>query len=234
MSTAKLPAVAPLVAGQRVNQADFHERYEAMPPGSRAELIGGVVFMPSPVGKRHYITTANAVGWLWTYRTRTPGVELGDNGSTALDDLGEVQPDAFLRILPDRGGQTRDMGKIIAGAPEMVIEVADSSKGVDLGPKLADYERAGVLEYIVFAIDPDEVHWHVRQGNRLVRIPPDLDGLYRSKAFPGLWLDPSAMIADDCPAIAIALERGLASEEHAAFVASMKDRDRKIDDEGRP
>jgi Uma2 family endonuclease len=221
MSTARLPAVVPLVAGQRLDQATFHERYEMMPRGVRAELIGGVVFMPSPVGKQHYITTANAVGWLWSYRSRTPGVELGDNGSTALDDIGEVQPDAFLRLLPDRGGQTRDFGKIIRGAPELVIEVADSSRDIDLGPKLADYERAGTLEYIVFTIDPDDVFWHVRQGGRLVRIPPDADGLYRSKVFPGLWLDPVALIADDCPSMTAALDRGMATVEHNEFVARL-------------
>jgi Uma2 family endonuclease len=221
MSTAKLPAIAPLVAGQRLNQATFHERYEAMPPGVRAELIGGVVYMSSPVGKWHYVTTANAVGWLWTYRNRTSGTEMGDNGSTALDDFSEVQPDAFLRILPERGGQTHDFGKIIRGAPELVIEVADSSKSIELGPKMAEYERAGTLEYIVFTIDADAVLWHVRQGGRLVRIPPDADGLYRSKILPGLWLDPAALIADDGPAMVTTLERGLATVEHVEFVAKL-------------
>ena len=43
----------PLVAGQRLDQVTFHERYEAMPPGTRAELIDGVVFMPSPRGPEH-------------------------------------------------------------------------------------------------------------------------------------------------------------------------------------
>jgi Uma2 family endonuclease len=210
-----------LEAGQRLDQATFHERYEAMPPGIRAELIGGVVHMASPVGKRHYVTTANAVGWLWTSRNRTPGTEMGDNGSTALDDFGEVQPDAFLRILPEHGGQTHDFGKIIKGAPELVIEVADSSKDLDLGPKKDTYERAGTLEYIVFTIDPDDVFWHVRQGGRLVRISPDADGLYRSKTFPGLWLDPLALIADDGPAMAATLDRGFATEEHAEFVARL-------------
>jgi Uma2 family endonuclease len=224
MSTVERPAVAPLVAGQRLKQREFHELYEAMPPGIRAELIGGVVHMPSPVGKKHYITTANAVGWLWTYRTRTPGIELGDNGSTALDELGEVQPDAFLRILPDRGGQTQDHGKIIKGAPELVIEVSDSSKAIDLGTKLADYERAGTLEYVVFAIDPDEVFWHVLEADRLVRIAADPDGIYRSKVFPGLWLDPVALYADDGPAMVATLERGLASEEHTRFLAELEAR----------
>ena len=192
-----------------------------MPPGIRAELIGGVVVMPSPVGKRHYVTSANAVGWLWNYRMKTQGIELADNGSTALDDYGEVQPDAFLRILPERGGQTSDHGKIIRGAPELIIEVAGTSKTTELGSKLADYERAGALEVVVLAIDPDEVHWHVRREGRLVRMPPDFDGLYRSKVFPGLWLDLDAFFADDGLAIMATLERGLASDEHAAFIARL-------------
>lgn len=221
MSTARMPAVAPLVAGQRLDQSSFHERYLEMPPGIRAELIGGVVVMPSPVGKRHYVTSANAVGWLRNYRMKTQGIELADNGSTALDDYGEVQPDAFLRILPERGGQTSDHGKIIRGAPELIIEVAGTSKTTDLGSKLADYERAGALEVVVLAIDPDEVHWHVRREGRLVRMPPDFDGLYRSKVFPGLWLDLDAFFADDGLAIMATLERGLASDEHAAFIARL-------------
>jgi Uma2 family endonuclease len=218
MSTARPPAVAPLVAGQRLRQAEFHERYEAMPPEMRFELIDGVVYMPSPVGLPHGSHHANAITWLGFYRFRTPGVQILDNASTALDDLSEVQPDASMRILPDRGGQSRNLGSIVGGAPEMVVEVAQSSRAIDLGAKLAIYERAGSLEYVVFAIDPDEVFWHVLRDGRLVRIGPDPDGLYRSKAFPGLWLDPAAFFDDDGPAIVATLERGLATEEHAAFV----------------
>lgn len=40
-----------LVAGRRLDQPTYHALYEAMPPGTRAELIGGVVCMPSPVGR---------------------------------------------------------------------------------------------------------------------------------------------------------------------------------------
>jgi hypothetical protein len=32
-----------LVEGQRLDQPTFHALYEAMPPGTRAELIDGVV-----------------------------------------------------------------------------------------------------------------------------------------------------------------------------------------------
>ena len=57
------------------------------------------------------------------------------------------------------------------------------------------------------ALDPAEVHWHVRHGDELVRIDPDPDGLYRSAAFPGLWLDPSALLRADLEGLIAALER---------------------------
>ena len=48
-------------------------------------------------------------------------------------------------------------------------------------------------------LEPDEVIWHVLQEGRLIPVPPDADGLYRSGAFPGLWLDPAAPFARHPP-----------------------------------
>src|SRR5271157_5735087 len=42
-----------LIEGQRLDQPAFHALYEATPPGTRVELVGGVVYMPSPVGREH-------------------------------------------------------------------------------------------------------------------------------------------------------------------------------------
>ena len=56
--------VPPLIAGERLDRATFHERYEAMPPQTRAELIGGVVHMPSPLSPDHAFTNAPVVFWL--------------------------------------------------------------------------------------------------------------------------------------------------------------------------
>jgi|SRR5579864_305862 len=214
-------AMPPLAAGQHMRRAEFHARYEAMAPGTRAELIDAVVYMPSPVGRRHGTTSARVVMWLGLYCCQTSGVEVADNTTTALDDLGEPQPDALLRITPEYGGRTHDAGNIIGGGPELVVEVAETSRNVDLGPKLSDYDRAGVLEYLVVASDPDEVIWHARRVDRLTRVPPDSDGLYRSITFPGLWLDPRALLANDGPALVAALEQGLVSADHAAFVARL-------------
>src|SRR4051794_31051493 len=98
----------PLALGQRLDRATFHTLYEATPPGMKAELIGGVVYMPSPVGYRHSLINVAVIEWLCHYRQATPGVQVLTDATTALDDLGEPQPDAQLRVLPDHGGRTRN------------------------------------------------------------------------------------------------------------------------------
>jgi hypothetical protein len=99
----------------------------------------------------------------------------------------------LLRILPDWGGRTRDESGFLHGAPEFVAEVSKATRYVDLGPKKADYERAGVLEYVVRASEPDEIFWFGQEQGELVRRPIGEDGLYRSAVFPGLWLDSVAL-----------------------------------------
>jgi hypothetical protein len=69
------PSLPPLVAGDTLDQKTFHERYEAMPPGFRAELIGGVVYVASPVRLRHGRPYSNMVKWVAVYEDATPGVE---------------------------------------------------------------------------------------------------------------------------------------------------------------
>jgi len=211
----------PLVGGERLDRPTFHERYEAMPPETRAELVGGVVSMMSPLGREHGSFSRQLSGWLFAYQRGLPGVVGEDNATTLLDDQAEPQPDLLLRIDPEFGGQTRVEGGYVVGAPELVIEVARSTREADLGPKFLDYQRAGVREYLVVTLDPDEVHWFVRRGDRLAPLPPSDDGTYRSEVFPGLWLDPGALFAGDVDALLTALERGKATAEHAAFAAAL-------------
>ena len=51
----KLP---PLENGDRLTRSDFEQRYEAMPHVKKAELIEGIVYMPSPVRVRSHGETA--------------------------------------------------------------------------------------------------------------------------------------------------------------------------------
>jgi hypothetical protein len=215
-------SAAPLVEGQRLDQPTFHQCYEAMPPGTRAELIGGVVSMPSPAGYDHGSAMVPPVVWLAYYVERTPGVEVLDNATVILDWRNEPQPDVTLRILPECGGRTRNEGNFVAGTPEVVVEVAKSSRYVDLGPKFDEYERAGVLEYVVRSVDPEEVLWFVLDAGRFTPLAPDPDGLIRSRAFPGLWLDPRALLTGDTRRLREVIDLGVNTPEHAAFVARLE------------
>jgi Uma2 family endonuclease len=212
----------PLEAGQHLDQPTFHERYEAMPADTRAELVGGIVYMPSPLGDDHGEEDNNVSGWLFHYKRLTPGVRSPNDATVKLDAQAEPQPDCQLRIPRELGGQTYiDDEGYVAGAPELVVEVARSSRYYDLTQKKADYERAGVREYVVVELNPNRVHWFIRRGTRFAHLRPGPDGIYRSKVFPGLWLDPEALYAQDLDRLIEVLNQGLATPEHAAFVAKL-------------
>ncbi len=210
-----------LVEGQRLDQATFHAIYEAMPPGTRAELINGVVSMPSPVGPPHGRAQVPMIMWLGAYQENTPGVEALVDTSTALGSKSEPQPDAMLRILRECGGRTQADARFIRGVPELLVEVSHTSRYTDLGPKFEDYERVGVLEYVVRALEPDEVLWFVLRQGRFAELPPGPDGIYRSEVFPGLWLDPNALISGDTRRQRAVVDRGCATPEHTEFNARL-------------
>ncbi|MFI5456431.1 MAG: Uma2 family endonuclease [Isosphaerales bacterium] len=210
-----------LVEGQRLDQPTFHALYEAMPPGTRAELIGGVVYIPGPFGCAHGRAQVPVIVWLDYYAENTPGVEVLDNATAILGSKSEPQPDGMLRILPECGGRTWNERGFVHGAPELVVEVAKATRYVDLGPKLEDYEHVGVLEYVVRALEPDEVLWFVLREGRFIELPPGPDGIYRSEVFPGLWLDPEALISGDTRRQRAVVDLGCATPEHAAFVARL-------------
>ena len=177
--------------------------------------------MPSPVGPEHGRATVPTHVWLSYYQENTPGVDVLDNASTVLDVRGEPQPDAQLRILTEYGGRTQTDRRFVRGVPELIVEVSHSTRYTDLGPKFDDYERAGVLEYVVRALDPDQLLWFVLREGRLVELPLDSNGIFRSEAFPGLWLDPGALIAGNTRRLREILDGGLATTEHSAFVARL-------------
>jgi Uma2 family endonuclease len=232
MSTRTLPhgqqparnlEIPPLVAGDRLTREEFHRRYEAMPHVKKAELIEGVVYMPSPVSLAgHCAPHADFMGWLWYYRAHTPGVQAGDNGTLLLDLDNEPQPDAFLRVLPEFGGQSQTVDDYVHGAPELVAEVAASTASYDLHDKLNAYRRNGVKEYIVWLTWDRAIDWFVLRNGRYEAAPTHWDGFHRSEAFPGLWLDAAAMLRGDMTRVLAVLQQGLASTAHAEFVARLE------------
>jgi len=148
-AVAKTPTepIPPLEAGDHLDQKTFHERYKAMPRNIRAELIEGVVYMPSPLKAPHGRSHSELGTWLTRYKAHTPGTDVLDNATAILDDSNEPQPDAALRVLPEYGGQTQEnTDGYIVGAPELTAEVALSSAAIDLHAQRRVYElRLGPL-----------------------------------------------------------------------------------------
>ena len=161
--------------------------------------------------------------WLVSFEAATPGVIVADNASVLLDLDNEPQPDAVLFIDPDHGGR-RDItaDDYVENAPELVAEVAASTASYDLNTKLTVYRRNGVREYIVWRVLDQQIDWFVLRDGEYARLSLDAAGLYRSECFPGLWLDPAALVRGDTQSVQATLQRGLASPEHAAFVVRLK------------
>jgi hypothetical protein len=134
----------------------------------------------------------------------------------------------MLRIRPEYGGKSRtdDKGYVVGGV-ELVAETAASSATFDLHEKKSTYEANGVREYIVWRVLDEAIDWFILKRSKYQRLALSKDGLYMSKVFPGLWLDPKAMIAHDLAKVLEVVQRGIASPEHKRFVAKLQARKKK-------
>ena len=214
--------IPPLENGDRLTRAEFERRYHAMPDVKKAELVEGIVYVPSPVRHvQHGRPNADIQIWLGIYRVSTPGTDSGDDSTIRLDLDNEPQPDAHLRI--EIGGTSRiDEDGYLDGAPELVVEVAASSASYDLHDKLRAYRRNGVQEYVVWRVLDGIVDWLILREGAYERLEPDEAGILKSACFPGLWLATTALLAGEMPAVLATLQEGLASPEHAAFVERLR------------
>lgn len=206
-----------LRSGDSMTREEFHQLYEKMPEDFKAELLGGIVYVASPLKNLHSKNHMRLSSIFDAYEAATPGVQAGDNATVFLSKTDEVQPDLFLRILPKHGGQTRDTNDgYIAGAPELIGEIAYSSRSVDLHIKRKRYAKAGVIEYLVVCLDPREIYWFDFRTGRTLE--PDSCGILRSRVFPGLWVGSDALIDLEYAELMETLKQGLATSDHLAFV----------------
>jgi Uma2 family endonuclease len=181
--------------GARMSRPEFHHLYEDCEGLEKVELIEGVVYMPSPMKiEQHSRQNTLLIGWLLAYQDLCAGdVEASDGGSVLLDDDNEPIPDAMLfRLRPDRFEDG-----YLNGAPELVIEIANSSVSRDLHQKKEAYCRNGVQEYIVWRVRDGEIDWFQLRNGEYERRTPDAGGIIESELFPGLRLDVSAALAID-------------------------------------
>ncbi len=219
---APVAPVIPLENGDRLPRCEFERRYLAQPDIKKAELIEGVVHVPSPVRATHAEKHGDLLAWLRVYSASTPGVSVLDNATVRLDLDNEPQPDVLMRIKPAAIGRSRlDADDYVSGAPELVVEVVASSAAYDLHDKLHAYRRNGVLEYLVWRVYDDVIDWFVLTEDEYRPLAPDAAGILYSQTFAGLRLASNALLAGDFAGVLSELSNGIATPEHSAFVAKL-------------
>jgi Uma2 family endonuclease len=212
-----------LCNGDHLSATEFLRRYDAAPEVKKAELVDGRVYIASPVRIDEHGEPSHLVQvWIGTYWVSTPGTRGSSDSTVRLGPADVPQPDVLLRVLPDFGGKARINAKgLLEGPPELVIEVAASSKSYDTSEKLETYRRAGVQEYLVWRTQDTELDWWQLVEDDYVLLQADEDGIIRSKVFPGLWLDAGALVLEDAAKVLAAVKEGLVHESHAEFVKSL-------------
>lgn len=204
MSTATLP-LPQLITGQRMTREAFLACWDRIPDLKHAELIEGIVYVPSPVSLEHSRLDRHIITWLTNYAYLAGNCESGTNATWLMLES-SPQPDAFLCRSPAPSD-----GKFYSGAPGLAVEICVTSTEVDFGPKLALYQRAGVQEYITIETLLPKIIWRQLVNGSYQPMEPDASGIYRSREFPGLWLDSAALWADDGLRLTATLQSGIAA-----------------------
>jgi Putative restriction endonuclease len=205
-----------LSPGDRMGLEEFLNRWEQSPELKFAELIDGVVYMPSPLSIGHSGWDGLVHSVLGYYALRSAVAKTFPNATWLLRGSAP-QPDLALSLKTEYGGKMATGPRELAsGLPELVVEVCRSSRSYDLGPKLALYERAGVPEYLAILIEEERFEWRILEQGRY-RIMEASDGIFRSRILPGLWIDEPAFWREDESRLLAVVDQGLSSPEFLEF-----------------
>jgi len=172
------------------------EFFKYGPEDRKAELIDGVMIVPSPPSIRHEQLQIFLLRLIKEFAEQHDlGEVLGSRTAVQLADDQAPEPD-ILFISKERANIITDRG--VFGAPDLVIEVLSATTAAhDRGPKFRAYERAGVRElWLIDPYGPAGTEYYQRQGAGLRPLMPDADGLVHSLALPGFklhtaWLWPA-------------------------------------------
>jgi Uma2 family endonuclease len=214
MTTTSSKTIPLLENGDRLTRHEFERRYTAMPyqkkGSNKAELIEGIVYMASPLRfESHAKPHSSLVIWLGNYSISRECITLGIEPTVRLDLDNEFKPDAVM-FVPGRGAIITE-DDYIAGAPELVIEIAASTVSIDLHDKKAAYRRNGVQECIVWRTLDREIDWFSLQDGEYIRLALDENGIIKSQVFPGLWLAIESMLSGSMADVLEVLRSGLNS-----------------------
>jgi Uma2 family endonuclease len=171
---------------------------ELVDEDTRAELIDGVMVVPSPASPRH----VDIAGFLRTlmrcYTGRKKlGKALGPDSLIHLKTCRLFAPDLYF--LEQRRVPKRLPKKQFEGAPDLIVEVlSPSNRGVDLEEKRPAYREAGVKE--IWLVDPEKERVLVDRRRRGCYVTDTItDGRVASAVVPGFWIEAAWLWAEPLP-----------------------------------
>jgi Uma2 family endonuclease len=171
---------------ERMTSEEF---FRYAPEDQKAELIDGVMIMHSPPLVIHEKLQGFLYTLLRTYVEESDlGEVLGSRTPVELEVEQTYEPD-ILFVARERAGIVESKG--VLGAPDLVIEILSAGTvHYDRGSKFRAYERTGVRElWLIDPYGPAGTEFYRLQGKRFVPVMPDRDGILRSTAVPGFWID---------------------------------------------
>jgi Uma2 family endonuclease len=215
--------IPPLENGDQLTLLEFMRRYEAMPYLKKAELIEGIVYMGAAVRVTHHGRPHGWIGNIITTYGMQTRLDFADNATIELDPDNAPQPDLFMYLPVELGGLARVNEKgYLDGPPDFIAEIAASSVSIDLHGKLRAYQKNGVREYVVWRVIDEAVDWFVLENSQFQPLKADENGIYRSRAFPGLWLNVPALFRRDAEQLWATLDAGMATGEYREFADRVK------------
>lgn len=152
-----------------------------------AEWVEGKVVRMSPASRRHQDLVRFLSGLLAAYAdTHDLGAVLIAPFQMRLPTSGR-EPDVLF-VAKER--QQRIRSAFVDGPADLVVElISPESRGRDRGDKFYEYQSGGVGEYWLIDPDTERAEFYQLDATGAYRIIlPDTDGVYRSRALPGLWI----------------------------------------------
>lgn len=183
---------------------------ELVDEDTRAELLDGVMVVPSPASLQH----DNVAGFLrWLFRGFAEGQGLGlVLGPDALVHLATCRrfgPDWFF--LKQRRVSLPFETEQFEGAPDLIGEVlSPSTRDFDLEDKRPAFQEAGVSELWFVDLEEQKVMVDRRRGNRYVTRTVHA-GKVASTVLKGFWIEASWLWQDQLPNIIACLREILPS-----------------------
>lgn len=185
MSTAGVAVVAPGIRGLRAREYDALVEAGFL-DDEPVELLEGALVRVSPQRPAHAEAVRRVVRALtgqlgvgWVVSVQSPFV---------AGDLSEPEPDVAV-VLDDEYSDRHP------SRAALVVEVAGSSRGIDLGVKARVYGASGVAEYWVLDLADSRVHVHRGPGaDGWAEVAVVEEGTLTTRAEPRLTIEVGAVL----------------------------------------